>query len=281
MKTRIIHQLATLFFITGLNAQDYIHLKDKSYIKCKVIEVGVDVVKYKNYPVKDNAAIFSIEKFKILEIAMEDGTRISINQSKDGGINAEEFFYGQKTQAVKFDFFAPLNDNLILKYETVHRPGRSFEGWIGIPGIGFDLLSDDNSRPRGIFIGAGYKFISMPDYVFSNMRRSHILKGYYVRPSAIFTAHSFDQVSSTWDPIIGLTQVKERVSVVGFGILIYGGRQWIFDDIFLIDINLGIGYGFTSGDKISLYGFVKSSSTPLIFNSSVSIGFLLESKKKK
>ncbi|MFN3952571.1 MAG: hypothetical protein ACK4KT_09240 [Thermaurantimonas sp.] len=280
MKTQLIQLLAALFLLSGVHAQDYIHLKDKSYIKCKVVEVGVDAVKYKNYPVKEDAAIISIEKYKILEIAMEDGTRISMDQSKDGGIHAEEFFYGQKTQAVKFDFFAPLNDNLILKYERVHRPGRSFEGWLGIPGVGFDLVSEDNPRPAGIFIGAGLKFISMPDYVFSNMRRSHILKGYYVRPSAVFTAHSFDQVNSIWDPNIGLTQVKERVRVVGFGLLIYGGRQWVFDDIFLIDFNIGIGYGLTSGDKISTYGFVKPTSSPLIVNSSLSIGLLFDSKKK-
>ena len=281
MKTHITHLIAAFYLLTGVNAQDYIHLKDKSYIKCKVIEVGVDAVKYKNYPVKDDAAIYSIEKYKILEIAMEDGTRISIDQSKDGGINSEEFFYGQKTEAVKIDFFAPLNDNLIFKYERVQRPGRNFEGWFGIPGVGFNLMSDENSRPAGIFIGAGYKFISMPDYVFSNMRRSHIMKGYYVRPSTVFTVHSFDQVKSIWDPNNGLTQVKERVSVVGFGLLVYGGRQWIFDDIFLIDVNLGIGYGFTSGDKISLYGFVKPGSSPLIFNSSLSVGLLFDSKKKK
>lgn len=278
MKNIAISFLLCVFSFVSYS-QDYIHLKDKSFIKCRIVEVTPDYVRYKNYPVKEDAAIFTIEKIKVLEIAMEDGTRIKVENTTQSGIDSRDYFFGQNTQAVKFDFLAPFNNTLSFKYEKSLKPGRSYEAWIGLPGLGFS--TDETVNSRGIFIGGGFKFLNTPQYITPNVRRAHILGGYYVRPSVVFTAHRYEELIFLFDPQVGTISTKERTNVIGLGILVYGGRQWVFDNIFLIDINFGIGYGFTNGDKPSAYGFVTTGTgIPLALNGSLSIGYLFDTKRK-
>ncbi|GCD80313.1 hypothetical protein AT05_05345 [Schleiferia thermophila str. Yellowstone] len=73
-----------------------------------------------------------------------------------------------------------------------------------------------------------------------------------------------------WDSINGLTQYKDRKFVRGIGFLLFYGDQIIFDDVILIDLNVGAGYGLINDGKTFRYGFIGRSGFPLIFNYSIS-----------
>lgn len=115
MNFRINLPLIVLAYSIQMYAQDYIHLKDKSYIKFKITEVGSEIIRFKNYPVSEDGVVFTIEKYKILEIAMEDGTRLTFDNFENQSLVAREYFYGQNTKAVKFDFLAPIYNNMEVR----------------------------------------------------------------------------------------------------------------------------------------------------------------------
>ena len=84
LKAFIMKKITILFFlIAGLTAisfsQDIIVKTNGSTIKCKVIEVGLDVIKYKRLDNIDGPDYF-IDKASVKEIRYENGTKDSFGQ---------------------------------------------------------------------------------------------------------------------------------------------------------------------------------------------------------
>ncbi|GCD80312.1 hypothetical protein AT05_05340 [Schleiferia thermophila str. Yellowstone] len=46
---------------------------------------------------------------------MEDGTRLTFDNFENQSLVAREYFYGQNTKAVKFDFLAPIYNNMEVR----------------------------------------------------------------------------------------------------------------------------------------------------------------------
>jgi len=58
-------------------------------------------------------------------------------------------------------------------------------------------------------------------------------------------------------------------------ILLKLGKQWVFDDSFLVDIYGGVGYGFGGDDyDVLSYGFIVASEVPVAFTGGIRIGWV-------
>jgi hypothetical protein len=110
------------------------------------------------------------------------------------------------------------------------------------------------------------------------MQYSHILKGAYIRPEVSFATYSSEEyVANDYygNPIAGSSYSK--VSTTMFAIMLNFGKQWVYQDRFLIDWFTGIGYGFgTSNDDNPFhYAFLGGSNgSSFAITSGLRIGIL-------
>ncbi|WP_461639981.1 hypothetical protein [Labilibaculum euxinus] len=255
-----------LFSSFQLSAQDRIVKTNQDTIACKVKEVLTDEVKY-IIPETSNDILFGIDKNDILKIILENGKELSFSHSLYG----KETYENQKKHAIKVDFLAPLTGNTTLSYEKLIRPSRSWEVSLGIIGLGVD---NNDENPRGAFAKFGMKFIKSPDFYLKGMRYAHVLKGTYVKPEIAFSMYSYD------------FDYNKRATNWATALNIIVGKQYVFNDIFLLDMYFGLGYGFSKGnaedyyynsDESYHYGFSGANSdTPLTITAGLKIGILLK-----
>jgi len=263
-KTIMVLLLALFASVTAFS-QDQIIKKNKEIINCKIKEVAIDEVKYL-LPDFQPDVFFTIEKSKVSKIIFENGQEIEITNELDNPDNYSD----QKRNALKVDFLSPLTGNMTFSYERSLKPGRSIEAGLGIIGLGID---PNNIYQRGAFVKFGMKFIRTPDFFLRGMRYAHILKGGYFKPEIMFGYYSQDENGSTYEypPSDG------RKSVLSGGIQLLLGKQWIMDDAFLVDLFVGMGYGFDDDGGGYHYGYaVVGNGVPLSFSAGLKIGFLFK-----
>lgn len=279
MKTiRLIFVIAGLLTITVSGfAQDQIIKKNLEIISCKIREVASDEIKYllPDYP---QDVVFSIEKEKVAKIVFENGKEMSFQKE----MTNPENYLDQKKNALKIDFMSPLTGNTTFSYERSLKPGRSIEASLGIIGLGIDPNDVDQG---GAFVKFGMKFIKSPDFYLQGMRYAHIMKGSYFKPEIGFSLYSKDIETGydVYDPNTGYynwVYTEERASIFAGFIQVVLGKQWVVDDVFLIDMYGGIGYGFDDYDGDSggyHYGFVVAADeVPLSLSAGFKIGFLFK-----
>jgi hypothetical protein len=263
---RLAFLSALFLLVIGVQAQDYMTLRDGKTLEVKILELGVDEIKYKTWPAGLDQPILAIDKIKVAKVRMENGEIIEFSGDN---FTDKDMYLGQKKNAAKINFLSPLNGSLWLGYERSVKPGQSFEVELGIIGAGFDVAEQN---PRGVGLKGGYKFIKTPDFYMKGMRYSHILKGGYIKPELIITNYSADVYvydPNTWEESL------ERVNTTGGAVMINLGKQWIYSDVFLLDLYFGIGYGFSSDRDVNQYGFVGGNSdVPIAFSAGMKIGGL-------
>jgi len=248
-----------LFSSFKLSAQDRIIKTDGDTIVCKVKEVSTDEVKY-ILPETSLDIVFGIDKNHIHKIILENGKELIFSHSLYGAKTYEN----QKKHALKFNFLAPLTGNTTFSYERLIRPSRSWEVSLGLIGLGDDI---DDEDPRGAFAKFGMKFIKSPDFYLKGMRYAHVLKGTYVKPEIAFSAYSYDH------------NYSERVNNWAIALNIVVGKQYVFNDIFLLDMYFGLGYGFSGNKDCGAYHYGFSGGnedTALTVTGGLKIGILLK-----
>lgn len=246
--------------LLNLQAQDKIVKRDGGVILCKVLEVGSEEIRYslEEYDFQVN---FSILKRQVDRILFENGKELVIDHAavarESAETNSADLFLVQNKNAVKLNFLSPIRGVTNITYERAIQPGQSFEAGVGIIGLGFEKPGE----PAGIGIKAGYKFIQSPDHYLQGMRYAHILKGSYVKPELLFTAYQLR------DPVRNINK---------FALLLNLGKQWVYSDVFLVDLYFGFGYGFTDTRERDdeHYFMLVGESVPLTFNGGLRIGFL-------
>lgn len=272
MKTLAITLLICIGFSTAY-AQDKLVFKNDEEKNVKVLEIGLDEVKYKDWPMDVEAPIMSVDKEELKKLILESGKEYAFNGDNFSNPN---LYADQKKNAIKVNFLSPMYDNLQLGYERSIKPGQSIEGQIGIVGIGYDM---QEQNAAGAFIKIGYKFIRTPDYKMRGMKYSHILKGGYIKPEITYTYYEHD--TYYYDPYM-YTYVEQKVRTYtsGFSVMLNLGKQWIFDDIFLVDIYAGLGYGFvdSGADEYTgaMHGFLGGADIPVAGNAGVKMGILIK-----
>jgi hypothetical protein len=252
-------------------AQDKIYLKgSKDVIAADIIEIGNESVRYKPYN-NPESPILNIDKQLILKVVTKNGDTFTFADR----FTDTAYYVGQRKNALKIGFLNPFVGSTQFSFEHSMKPGRSIEFTLGIIGAGVDV-QDDNAF--GATFKFGYKFIKTPDFLMPGMSYSHLLKGGYIRPEVIMNIYNY--TSYTYD-MFGFARSTRETSISGAFVLNLG-KQWIFDNVFLIDFYVGVGYGFASrsgGDNYGgfFYGFTGAEpQLPIALTGNLRIGFLLK-----
>jgi len=209
-----------------------------------------------------------VDKNRVSKIVFENGEEMEFTDS----FNSQEHYLDNNKNAIKIDFLSPLTGNTTIAYEYSIQPGRSYEITVGLIGLGFD---PGELKARGLFFKGGMKFIKTPDFYLRGMRYSHILKGAYAKPELAFGFYSKEfNTSESW-----FGSKMERESVITGAIFMNFGKQWVFDNSFLVDMYFGLGYGFDSGPNDGDYHYgwlLNSSNFPIAVQAGFKIGFLFK-----
>ena len=261
----LLFTIIMLVFLSGaLTGQDQIYKRNQEIINCKVKEIGTESIKY-NLPDYLEDVLFAIDKDKILKIIFEYGQELEFMKEMENPEN----YIDNKKNAIKIDFLSPLTGNTTFSFEHSLSPGRSLEAGLGIIGVGFN---PNDRKAAGAFVRFGYKFIKSPDFYFSKMRYAHILKGAYVKPE-ISLGYYTEEISE-YDHD---TYSSSKEQVFSGSIHLVLGKQWVFDNTFLLDFFGGIGYGFDNGDGGYHYGYVTATSEfPISASAGLKVGFLIK-----
>ncbi|MGZ5246019.1 MAG: hypothetical protein ACXWV5_03000 [Flavitalea sp.] len=281
---RYVLFLLCLFFVSsGLIAQDKIYKKGGEVIKARVIEIGVDEIKYKVFENQDGP-VYVIDKDRILKVEFENGK----TESYQNALNDPAVYIDQKKKIIKVGFLSPLSGYLPITYEQNIAPGRSFELTAGIIGLGKNEVirynfngSLENIRRNqgGLSLGAGYKFYKLPTFFNRGVRMSHVMQGFYVRPQ--FTTGIYSENATAYK---NNQEVMEKRTVWFGGLTVDIGQQWVFADRFAIDLFIGLGYGFDNIKKDdTFYNYAEDhfpvkllGDNGLGFTSGFKIGWLLK-----
>ncbi|UII32643.1 hypothetical protein LVD17_02190 [Fulvivirga ulvae] len=268
-----------LLFVAGfVQAQDKIYKKDKTVIDCKITEIGINEIKYRLSEAElEDSPIITISVADVDKVLLSSGREIEFKDP----LTDPNAYTEDKKHALKFHFISPLAEHLAFSYEKSIRPGRSFETGLGIIGAGFNV--DDYSKSTGVFFSSGYKFLKTPDFYSQRMKYSHILKGSYVKPQILLSIYR-NKINSHGSPYYSDTDQD----IVAGALVINLGKQIVYDNFFLIDYSIGIGYGFsnqkTSDDDYEYddfrsyhYGFILGDSNfPVAVTGRIKVGILLK-----
>jgi len=246
-------------------AKDAISLSLDEVMVVEIIELGIDEIKYRPYNYPDSPIIV-IDKSKVVKAVTKYGKVYTFND----GFNNDDLYKMQRKNAIKFGLFSPLVTTFQFGYERSIKPGQSIEVTVGIIGFGADPAE---INPGGAYLKAGFKFINSPDYYIKGMRYSHILKGGYAKPELVFSFFSRDIPTYNF---YGESR-KNRENVAAAALMINLGKQWIYSDVFLIDIFFGVGFGISNSKSGWDYYYAYTGGNdvfPLALSAGFKMGFL-------
>ncbi|MFY8019864.1 MAG: hypothetical protein ACOVP1_01655 [Bacteroidia bacterium] len=298
MKNKILFLITILsLFANEAFSQDKMVLRaKKDTLFIKVIEVGTEEIKYKNWPVDESMPMFSESRDRISVIVFQNG---NVMKFSDNEFNNKANYADQNTMNIKLDPFSFLTNSTCFAFEKSRKPGQSYEIGLGIVGLGTNSSGDYNDA-AGVFLRAGYKFINTPDYYMKGMRYTHLLKGGYIKPEIVLLAHNYTNkvYDYNYNPSTGVytyNTYDNTYRVSGYSFMLNFGKQWVYSDIFCVDVFAGLGIGqknvtLTNGsNSINTYTssnppfFGFSTYTPgevnLTFQSGLKIGILFGKKK--
>lgn len=237
--------LIGLLLASQLNAQDKMIMRAKGdTLLVKVTEIGTEVIKYKQWPVDSLMPVFTQPRDKVLKLIFPNGQEYKFSESEFS--NADNYAE-QKKFAFKITPFDFLGDQVVLTAEQSLKPGRSRELSLNIIGAGLNSF-EYYTKASGIALGYGYKFINTPDFYLRGMRYAHLLKGAYVKPEVILTYFSISANDSYYEPNgtpFGYTikNFQKENTVMGYGLFLNFGKQWVFSDLICLDVFLAPGIG--------------------------------------
>lgn len=259
MKKNIYLLLVIILFSLPSFAQDKIYKKNGDVVEAKVIEIGESEIKYKIFTDQEGPT-YSVDKDRLSKIVYQGGREETFKSS----LKDEALYEDQSKNALKINFLAPLLGFTQLNYEHNIKPGRSYEVAFGIIGLGKQQKTKDytynmnsgigsNTEHKrgagGAFLGVGYKFVKLPNFVRNGDKYYHLMQGAYAKPEVIIGAYS--QNKYYYSSNTNLSGGKESVVVGAF--IINLGKQWVLGDAFLIDIYGGLGYAIDNQDNSNIF----------------------------
>lgn len=263
-------KILLIFFLSFLSisafAQDQIIKKTGAIIECKVSEIAADEIKY--YYVENPKLIFGIDKGLVEKVEFSTGEVILI---EGNSFKNPEYYVGQHKHALKINFLSPLMGSTEFVFEQNIKPGKSWEAAAGIIGLGFD---NQDINAAGVYGKFAFKFIRDPDFYMQRMQYSHILKGAYFATEIALRYVAFDTFNYNYSNY----ETKERKEAFGVAVLLKLGKQWIFDNSFLLDIYGGAGYGVGGDENETLnFGFLAGDgNVPIAGTAGIRIGWVFK-----
>lgn len=273
--------LLFLLSVTGIkftSAQDTIYKRNREIIVAKITEIGTDEIKYK-IPNYDDGPVIALEKKEVWKIIFANGITQFFQEAMFDASN----YVNQHKNAVKADFLSLAFYKLTLAFEHSLQPGLSYETTVGIIGIGSN--PDKIRTSSGAFARVGIKFIKSPDFYLKGMRYAHVLKGGYVKPEIFFGTYHEKNLDASYyyNYNYSYTPVSREKDVTFGGIHLAFGKQWVFDNIFLVDNFVSFGYVFDNlsntdynfFNETNLYGTLRvSRESPISISAGMKIGVL-------
>lgn len=276
MKKLIVVSLVLLLIgLTASYAQDKIYKKDGKILEVKVTEVGLAEVKYR-IPKDSIGPIYTLQKVKILKIVYESGREETFKYD----LRDPELYADQAKSAIKFNFIAPLLGFTQINFEHNIRPGKSYELSLGIIGLGkqSDSKLYQDRNPSGAYVGAGFKFSKLPDFVTRTESYSHLLQGQYAKTELVFGVYGQDIENINGD--------LYRKSTVFGAFMLNLGKQWVLGEKLLIDTYFGFGYAFDNLKSDEDYVFnsnhfaLSAGDSGIGLTGGMKIGLLLNKRPK-
>jgi hypothetical protein len=245
--------IALVLIFSSSYSQDKIYRNNGKIIEAKILEIGSDEIRYKEFNNLDGP-IYILETDKIKKIVFENGT----SQQFHDNLKDPERYAGQLNKAIKLNFLSPLYGYTEIGFEKSTGVGKGFELSLGIIGLGKSetiefyttQLETIKKGQAGVFISGGYKFGKLPDFIiFGKTKMTHLMQGTYAKPILYFGHYKENQVVDKGNSIYDVG--KQNVT---FGALqIELGHQWVFSDKFLLDLYWGFGYGADNKKDAYLY----------------------------
>jgi len=268
IKLKMKNLVIFLLLLLSINAisQDKLIKKNSEIINCKVTEIAAGEVKY--YYADNPKLIFGIDKALVEKIEFSTGEVIEIENNT---FRNPEYYADQGKHALKINFLSPLMGSTEIIYERSIKPSKSWETALGIIGLGNDI---QDINPRGVYGKFAYKFMRDPDFYSHRMHYSHILKGAYFAPEIAVRYMSFDNHYYYYYSDNNYSEDRENLFTLA--LMLKFGKQWVFDDAFLLDIYAGVGYGFGANDYEGMpYGFIVAPNEfPIAFSSGIRVGWV-------
>ena len=254
----------------------------KSFIKAKIIEVGMDDIKYKDIN-NLNGPQFSMEKDDIEKIVYANGKVEKFEQSMAAHISIQEMHKNN----IQFALLSARANHLHFSFERGVKQGQSWTVHATIIGVG---MRDNLSKvSKGFMVGGSYKFCFVPDVVYRGIRSRHIMQGSFFRPSIYFGGFSEKTLISQ--------NISVKKNTTTGAIMAELGRQWIMSNRASFEYYFGFGYGFdnykfdrvdyaTPFDGIKFYYLYQrsgntTSNTFLALSTGVKFGYLFHTPKEK
>jgi hypothetical protein len=285
-KGNYLFLLILILASSTIKAQDIIRTKTDT-IQAKVIEIGIDEIKYREYSYPTGPVIV-IEKNKVVEITFENGSKYLI--TPDPYDVSKEVEVRNKSRAIKFELFAPLTNDIVFGYETMIKVGTNLEFKVGIIGPG---TAPNTENASGFFLKGGVKFLTSPTYLQNGVKYVHQLKGAYIKPEIIFNSYTADRsyyssTSYNGSYLSYNTTITERTTINNLCFNINFGKQLLLGNIMTFDYYVGVGYGmrFTNHKTNTLYDYSDSEGNyeyshlyfgkdfPLILTGGITMGVL-------
>ncbi len=112
-------------------SQDKIYRNNGKVVEAKILEIGSDEIKYKEFSNPDGP-IYILETDKIKKIVFANGTSQQFNDN----LKDPERYAGQLNKALKLNFLSPLYGYTEIGFEKSTGVGKGFEFSLGIIGLG-------------------------------------------------------------------------------------------------------------------------------------------------
>ncbi|HEY0054399.1 MAG TPA: hypothetical protein VGB63_03495 [Pedobacter sp.] len=272
-------------------SQDKIYKKNGEVVEAKIVEVLEGEIKYKLF-FDQNGPLYTVDKDRLTKIIYQTGRE----EAFTGSLRDAALYADQSRKAIKLNFLSPLAGYTQLSYEQNVKPGRSYELTLGIIGLGkrqkvdsyetnTDGSADFYRNAGGAFLGAGYKFIKLPNFVRNGDKYSHILQGLYAKPEIMLGAYSQNKSPR----YLNSSRNTEKETVAFGAVIINLGKQWVLGDAFILDFYGGLGYALDNQSTDELFdnyggnhfGIIAAGDSGLGFSGGFKIGMLLDKKKKK
>jgi len=241
MKTTLLRFCMFAFFslacISLVSAQDLIIKKDKTQIEAKVLEIGLDAIRYLPYDAPD-APVINIAIEEVWKIKFANGTEWINTPDPYEVSSAVEV--RDHTRAVKYEFLSPLFGKISVGYEQMIKVGMNMEFKLGIigPSMG-NAFTEGN--PGGVFVKGGVKFLFGSEYSSRGLKYTHGLGGKYFKPEIIFSTFAKNYQFWSYNP--NYISSWERVQTTSYAINLVFGKQSIVGNAMTIDWYFGAGYG--------------------------------------
>jgi len=286
--TQLIVVLALLCFSKVNFAQDTLVKKsNKGIIVCKVIEIGLDEIKYKDWN-NLNGPDIVISKNDLIRIKFQNGTKMIIAPD-ELSLELDSNVVARKND-IKFHFFAPLANYLCLGYETVLKHRTDLEINLGVIGVGNHSNYTTDERIYGGFLQVGSKFYLGEDFYVRGQRRVHPLKGKYFKVELSFVDYTRSEPYSYYNYINSTTSSgTDKINVTAAAINLIYGRQYLLGDRFTFEYFIGAGFGVQSAkdnsnsslhdfrDYYNCYGYeYLGSSVPLTLTGGITLGYIFK-----